>query len=282
MSHPRRYHLDQTRKPNRYSVESISTSDKLKLAQKKIAEANKLIRLVNRENAKTNINKDARAIEKGIKRLTSSSSQTNQSINKLGKIFKVNVSPKVEAQQKSKPSNWQAINKPKTKEKTRSRKRVFRGQQPGTIADILSDIIDDYSHDLEPNANEYLAVVFDRSYGRTIFSSLDKLENYIDDLRSDQTLHPKKFVHIEKIKAGTTKQALEKIESKNKSFVAERKEKVEESKKKLEQATGRKIKGRSIARTFESLADQFAEEKHRRVAAEKELAKLRKMLEKNK
>lgn len=280
MSHSRRYHLDQTRKPNRYSVESISTSDKLKLAQKKIAEANKLIRLVNRENAKTNINKDARAIEKGIKRLTSSSAQTNQSINKLGKIFKVNVSPKVEAQQKSKPK--QAINKPKTKEKPRSRQRVFRGHQPGTIAEILSDIIDDYSHDLEPNANEYLAVVFDRSYGRTIFSSLDKLENYIDDLRSDQSLHPKTFVHIEKIKAGTTKQALEKIESKNKSFVAERKERVQESKKKLEQATGRKIKGRSVARTFESLADQFAVEKRRRVAAEKELAKLRKMLEKNK
>ena len=272
----RTYHLDQTRKPARYSVESISASEKLKLAQKKIAEANKLIRLVNRENTKTIIDKDARVIEKGIKRLTSSSAQTNQSLNKLGKIFRVNVPPKVEAKLK-KP-----IRKPETKVEPRSRQRVFRGHQPGTIEDILSDIIDDYSNDLEPNGNEYLAVVFDRSYGRTIFSSLDKLENYIDDLRSDQTLHPKTFVHIEKIKAGTTKQALEKIESKNKSFVAERKERMQESKKKLEQATGRKIKGRSVARTFESLADQFAEEKRRRVAAEKELAKLRKMLEKNK
>lgn len=280
MSRPRTYHLDQTRKPNRYSVGTSSASDKLKLAQKKIAEANKLIRLVNRENAKTNINKDVRTIEKGIKKLTVSSAQTNQSLKKLGKIFKLNVPPKVEVELKNKLK--QPIPKPEPKAEPRSRQRVFRGQQHGTIADILSDIIDDYSDDLEPNANEYLAVVFDKSYGRTIFSSLDKLENYIDDLRSDQTLHPKTFVHIEKIKAGTTKQALEKIESKNKSFVAERKERMQESKKKLEQATGRKIKGRSVARTFESLADQFAEEKRRRVAAEKELAKLRKMLEKNK
>lgn len=261
-----------------YKVERKAAAEKLLQAQKMIREANRMIKTVNRDLKKTNVYKDTKAIEKGLGKLLSSSEQTDKSLRTLAKTFKLNVKPEIAKQlTHNVPKKIQEQEKLKVK---KSRKRIFRSNQPGDISHLLSSIVDEYSEELETQPGEYLAVVFGSSYGRTIFSSLDKLEDYIDDLRSDQTMRPKQFVRIEKIKASNTKQAIEKIETKNKSFLQERKEAVQESKQKLEKATGRKIKGRSIAKTFDALASQFESEKNRRIAAEKELAKLRKKLEK--